>query len=53
MKDNSKGTMKRRLMLSVFVALVFVLGFVTIVFYAISTYESEDNAKERLGVYAY
>ncbi|WP_346912717.1 ATP-binding protein [Clostridium sp.] len=53
MKDNSQRTMKKRLMLSVFVALVFVLGFITTVFYAIATYESEDNAKERLGVYAY
>jgi len=53
MKDNSQRTMKKRLMLSVFVALVFVLGFITTVFYAIATYESEVNAKERLSVYAY
>lgn len=53
MKDNSKGTMKRKLVLSVFVALVFVLGFITMVFYTISTYESEDNTKEQLGIYAY
>lgn len=53
MKDSSKGTMKRRLMLSVFIALVFVLVFISVVFYTISTYESEDNAKEQLGIYAY
>ena len=53
MKDNSKGTMKRRLMLSVFVALVFILGFVMMVFYSISTYESEDSAKEQLDIYTY
>jgi len=33
MKDNSQRTMKKRLMLSVFAALVFVLGFLTTVFY--------------------
>jgi two-component system, OmpR family, phosphate regulon sensor histidine kinase PhoR len=53
MKDNSQRTMKKRLMLSVFLALVFVLGFLTTVFYTIVTYESEDSAKEQLNVYAY
>jgi two-component system phosphate regulon sensor histidine kinase PhoR len=53
MKGNSKGTMKRRLMLSVFSALVFILGFVAIVFYTISTYESEDIATEQLNICAY
>jgi two-component system phosphate regulon sensor histidine kinase PhoR len=53
MKGNSKGTMKRRLMLSVFSALVFILGFVAIVFYTISTYESEDSATEQLNICAY
>ncbi len=53
MKDNSQRTMKKRLMLSVFAALVFVLGFLTIVFYTIVTYESEESAKEQLNVYAY
>ncbi|KEZ86338.1 histidine kinase [Clostridium sulfidigenes] len=45
--------MKKRLMLSVFAALVFVLGFLTTVFYTIVTYESEESAKEQLNVYAY
>ena len=53
MKDNSRRTMKKRLMLSVFEALVFVLGFLTTVFYTIVTYESEESAKEQLNVYAY
>ncbi|WP_346867324.1 MULTISPECIES: HAMP domain-containing sensor histidine kinase [unclassified Clostridium] len=53
MKDNSQRTMKKRLMLSVFAALVFVLGFLTTVFYTIVTYESEESAKEQLNVYAY
>ncbi|WP_346869545.1 HAMP domain-containing sensor histidine kinase [Clostridium sp. UBA5119] len=53
MKDNSQRTMKKRLMLSVFAALVFVLGFLTIVFYTIVTYESEESSKEQLNVYAY
>ncbi len=53
MKDNSRRTMKKRLMLSVFAALVFVLGFLTTVFYTIVTYESEESAKEQLNVYAY
>lgn len=53
MKDNSQRTMKKRLMLSVFAALVFVLGFLTTVFYIIMTYESEESAKKQLNIYAY
>ncbi|WP_346895810.1 HAMP domain-containing sensor histidine kinase [Clostridium sp. UBA7503] len=53
MKDNSQRTMKKRLMLSVFAALVFVLGFLTTVFYTIVTYESEESYKKQLNVYAY
>ncbi|MEG1255268.1 ATP-binding protein [Clostridium sp.] len=53
MKDKLNGTMKRRLMLSVFGALVFMLVFTIVLFYAIYTHEREYNAKKELSRYSY
>lgn len=53
MKDKFEGNMKRRLMLSVFAALVFMLIFTTVIFYTIITCENQDKAKRELNIYTY
>lgn len=53
MKSEFKGKMKRKLMLYIFGALVFMLIFTVMVFYAVSTYEADETIKKDLNLYAY
>nr|WP_052406366.1 ATP-binding protein [Clostridium culturomicium] len=53
MKNKFKGTMKRKLMLYIFGALVFMLIFTIMLFYAISTYEADYTIKKDLSLYTY
>lgn len=51
MKDRLKGSMKRKLMLYVFLALVFILFVSLSIFYAMASYEREGNLSSDLRVY--
>ncbi len=53
MKNKFKGTMKRKLMLYIFGALVFILIFTIMLFYAVSTYEADYATKKDLNLYTY
>lgn len=53
MKNKFKGTMKRKLMLYIFGALVFMLIFTIMLFYAVSTYEADRTIKKDLNLYTY
>lgn len=53
MKNKFKGTMKRKLMLYIFGALVFMLIFTIMLFYAVSTYEADYAIKKDLNLYTY
>lgn len=53
MKNKFNGTMKRKLMLYIFGALVFMLIFAIMIFYAVSKYEADYNIKKELNLYTY
>ena len=53
MKDKLNYTMKKKLMMYIFGALVFVLLFTIMLFYTVSTYEADANIKSDLNLYTY
>lgn len=51
MKNKLKVSMKKKLMLYILGALIFIFLFITLLFYAIFSYQNETNAKTSLRVY--
>lgn len=51
MRNKLKVSMKRKLMLFILGALIFIFLFITLLFYGIFSYQNETNAKTNLKVY--
>lgn len=51
MRNKIKASMKRKLMLYILGALIFIFLFITLLFYGINSYQNEVNAKTNLRIY--